>query len=342
MGTVRWGIIGCGDVTEVKSGPGFQKAKGSALVAVMRRDGAKAADYAKRHGVPKWYDDAAKLVNDTEVDAVYVATPPSMHETYALMACRAGKPCYVEKPMARNEDEGRRMVEAFADAGVPLFVAFYRRALPRFVRARQIIQGGELGKIREASYTYADGQMASRKEPAPWRLIAEQSGGGLFVDMGSHAIDLLDFLLGPLMKIVGNARNVKGQYEVEDAVEMTFKAAGGVAGEASFNFSAAESEDEFRIIGERGKISFSCKPEGPLLLERDGGLREMVETASAQHVQQPLIQAIVEVLLGDKAALSWLSTGEVGLRTQIVMDQALSGFYGGREDGFWKRRRPAT
>ena len=112
--TIRWGIIGCGDVCEVKSGPGFQKAANSALVAVMRRDGGKAADYAKRHGVPRWYDDAEALIGDPEVDAVYVATPPGSHLEYALRVAAAGKPCYVEKPMARTHAECRRMIGALS------------------------------------------------------------------------------------------------------------------------------------------------------------------------------------------------------------------------------------
>src|SRR5690349_8649652 len=138
---IRWGILGCGDVTEVKSGPAFQKASNSALVAVMRRDGARAADYAKRHGVPRWHDDAEALIRDPEVDAVYVATPPGTHLELALRVAAAGKPCYVEKPMARSAGECARMIEAFERANQPLFVAYYRRALPRFVRAKELIDG---------------------------------------------------------------------------------------------------------------------------------------------------------------------------------------------------------
>ena len=102
MKTIRWGIIGCGNVTEVKSGPGFQKAKNSALVAVMRRNGALAEDYARRHNVPRWTDDAQALIDDPEVDAVYVATPPAFHIEYTIQAARAGKPVYVEKPLANR------------------------------------------------------------------------------------------------------------------------------------------------------------------------------------------------------------------------------------------------
>ncbi|NCB07478.1 MAG: Gfo/Idh/MocA family oxidoreductase, partial [Bacteroidia bacterium] len=99
MESVRWGIIGVGNVTEVKSGPAFYKTEHSKLVAVMRRDAEKAADYARRHGVEKWYSNATDLINDPEVDAVYIATPPDSHARYAMEAMRAGKPVYVEKPM---------------------------------------------------------------------------------------------------------------------------------------------------------------------------------------------------------------------------------------------------
>ena len=182
MTTVRWGIIGCGDVTEVKSGPGFQKARGSALVAVMRRDAAKAEDYARRHGVPRWYTDAEALVRDPEVDAVYVATPPSTHCEYTVLAARAGKPVYVEKPMALDHAECRTMIDACAAAGVPLFTAYYRRAMPRFARIKALLDAGAIGTVRVAAvcvyraFTPPAGAL-------PWRIDPAISGGGLFVDL---------------------------------------------------------------------------------------------------------------------------------------------------------------
>src|SRR5688572_23614993 len=110
--TIRWGILGCGDVTEIKTGPAFYKVPGSQLVAVMRRNGELAADFARRHGVPRWYDNAAALVNDPEVDAVYIATPPGAHLEGALLVAAAGKPVYMEKPMARNAAECDAMIAA--------------------------------------------------------------------------------------------------------------------------------------------------------------------------------------------------------------------------------------
>jgi predicted dehydrogenase len=339
MNTIRWGILGCGDVTEVKSGPGFQKAANSALIAVMRRDGAKAADYAKRHGVAKSYDDAARLIADPEVDAVYIATPPSMHETYAMMVCAANKACYVEKPMSRNAAEAERMTEAFAAAGLPLFVAYYRRAMPRFVKARQIIQEGVLGKIQSASYTCHDGQMAKRIEPVPWRLQAEQSGGGLFLDLGSHALDLMDYLLGPLKVLTAGAGNQGRQFDVEDQVDLTFAAPGGVSGKASFNFIAAQKVDQFHFQGEKASLRFSCFGVDPLVIQTKGMPDTELTILPPPHVQQPLIQGIVNSLLGDKSANGWLPTGAAGLRTQRVLDRPLEEYYGGREDGIWGRVR---
>src|SRR5689334_14273937 len=179
--TIRWGIIGCGDVTEVKSGPALQKARGSSLVAVMRRTGDLARDYAARHGVPRWYDDADALINDPEVDAVYVATPPSSHMDYVLRTAQAGKPVYVEKPMAREFSECRAMIEACRSANVPLFVAYYRRALPRFLKIKELIDSGTIGEVRSVIVTLLRPPQGNKvpRAPLPWRVPPGDAGGGL-------------------------------------------------------------------------------------------------------------------------------------------------------------------
>jgi predicted dehydrogenase len=341
--TIRWGIIGCGNVTEVKSGPGFQKAAGSALVAVMRRDARLAEDYARRHGVPRWYADADAVIADREVDAVYIATPPGSHEQYALRVCAAGKPCYVEKPMARNHAECERMVAAFAAAGLPLFTAFYRRGLPRFVTARELVASGRLGAIASVSYRYG-APRDERLDPArlPWRLQAEHAGGGLFLDLGSHTLDILDFILGPLEEVDGVAANHASQFAVEDRVALRFRA-GAALGTALWNFAAAERRDLIEIAGSAGRLSLSTFGDEPLTLDTPAGV-ERISRPNPPHVQQPLIQLIADQLHGRGQSPS---TGVSGARTQLVMDQALSSYYGGRDDGFWLRsatwpgRRPA-
>jgi len=330
MKSIRWGIIGCGDVTEVKSGPGFRKAEGSALVAVMRRNANLAADYARRHGVPRWYDDADALIADPEVDAVYVATPPDGHADYALRIAVAGKPAYIEKPMARNTTECNAMVEAFARARLPLFVAYYRRSLPRFLEVQKLLAEGAIGKTTGIRYVHT---APKHRDGAGWRLKAESAGGGHFLDVGSHVIDLIDFLFGPLQDVAGTAANLGGTCEVEDAVAMSFSVGGGMPGSAAWNFASAETEESFDITGTEGRLTFSVFGNEPLQLEDAGGTAT-VARPNPPHVAQPLIQAVVDDLLGRGTCPS---TGVSARRATQVMDAVLAGYYGGRADEFWKR-----
>jgi 1,5-anhydro-D-fructose reductase (1,5-anhydro-D-mannitol-forming) len=332
MNIVRWGIIGCGNVTEVKSGPGFSKAPGSALAMVMRRDGRLAEDYAKRHGVPRWTTDAEALVADPDVDAVYVATPVGSHLEYALKVCAAGNPCYVEKPMARNTAEAEAMVNAFRKAGVPLFVAYYRRALPRFLKVRELVGQGSIGLLTGVSYRCASPAQKGSDE-LPWRLKAEESGGGLFMDIGCHTLDIIDFIAGPLHATQGQAANVASDYAVEDNVAMTFRLESGGLGTASWNFASDQSEEVIVFSGTEGRITISTFAQEPVKLER-GKETSLFDLPNPDHIQQPLIETVVNQLFGKGVCPS---TGETALRTTRVMDAALNAYYGGRADAFWAR-----
>ena len=327
---IRWGILGCGDVCEVKSGPGFQQATGSALTMVMRRTPLMAEDFATRHGVPNWTGDVDTLIEDEDVDAVYIATPPGTHCEYALKVCAAGKPCYVEKPMARTGEECDRMVRAFAEAGVPLFVAYYRRALPRFLKAKELIDTGAIGDVREVSYEW-EGVADPNRAPG-WRVDAEQAGGGLFLDLGSHTLDILDYLLGPLQQAAGEARNVGGLYKVEDRVDLSFKLTNGGTGKASWNFVGKQHVDLIQITGGAGTVSLSTFGNEPVVLTNNQG-EQTFDLPNPQTIQQPLIQTIVDSLNGQAPCPS---TGESAARTSHVMDAALQGYYGSRADGFWE------
>ncbi len=333
MMTVRWGILGCGDVCEVKSGPGFQAARGSELVAVMRRDGRLAEDFARRHQVPAFYDDADRLIADPSVDAVYIASPPGSHLELALKVAAAGKPAYVEKPMARTHAECQRMVQAFERAGQPLFVAYYRRALDRFLKAKEIVDSGRLGQIRSVDVRYAsDGQLRMDAVNVPWRVQAEHAGAGLFLDLASHTLDVLDFLFGPLENASGAAINVAAPGDVEDRVVLQFSTASGAKGQGYWSFSSPTKEDSISIVGSLGMLRLSTFGDGPVELETSAG-SESYSLPNPRTIHGPLIQTIVDSLLGHG---SCPSTGVTAARTSEVMDRALLTYYGSREEGFWK------
>ena len=328
MKTIRWGIIGCGNVTEVKSGPGFQKAKDSSLVAVMRRSGELAQDYAQRHAVPRWYTDAEALIGDPEVDAVYVATPPSSHKEYTILAAQAGKPIYVEKPMALSFAECQEMLDACRSAEVPLYVAYYRRALSRFLKIKELLEAQVIGEVRFVTMTLYTKPRPDEldSQNLPWRVIPEIAGGGRFVDLASHMFDFLDYALGPIVEVQGFAANQQGYYPAEDMVTATFALESGVYGTGVWNFGAFDEVDITEIVGSQGKISFSTYGAEPVVLTTGDGVTEY-EIEYPQHIQQPLIQMVVDDLNGIGTCPS---TGESAARTTWVIDQILEDYRNGR------------
>lgn len=325
MDVVRWGIIGCGDVTEVKSGPGFQKVRGSQLVAVMRRDGDKARDYAQRHSVAKWTDNADEIIHDPNVDAVYIATPPDSHADYTLRVAAAGKPVYVEKPMARTYAECQAMIAACRQAHVPLFVAYYRRRLPQFVHVKELLDGGAIGTVRAVTINLLQSVRPVDRDASnlPWRLQPQISGGGYFFDLASHQLDILDYLLGPIAAAEGMAGNQAGHYQAEDIVTGTFRFNSGAQGIGVWSFAVDDHErrDRIELIGDKGRIEFACFAlDAPVVVARQGVVEQRAFTMP-DHVQQPLIQTIVDQLLGKGESPS---SGESGARTSWVMEQLVS------------------
>lgn len=319
MRTIGWGMIGCGDVTEVKSGPGFQKAAHSRLVAVMRRNGTLAADYARRHGVPRWYDRAEALIADPEVDAVYVATPPCAHRDATLLAAHAGKPVYVEKPMAMSVAQCQEMLQACRAARVPLLVAYYRRALPRFLKVKELVEAGRIGEPRAVSIALYRPHVPPPAGRVDWRVDPAIAGGGLFVDLACHTLDLLDYVLGPIRAACGLAANQAGLYRAEDIVAADFEFASGVVGTGLWWFTSPVPADRTEILGTRGRVAFSSFDVSPIVLQAEGETIEF-PIPNPPHVQQPLIQTVVDHLNG---AGDCPSTGESALRTTWAMEQIL-------------------
>jgi len=320
---VRWGIIGCGDVTEVKSGPGFQKAAGSELVAVMRRDAVKARDYAARHDVPRWYDRADDLIADAAVDAVYIATPPSSHCDLALRVAAAGKPCLVEKPMALNHRECARMVEAFEHRRVPLWVAYYRRALPRFLEVRDRL--GDIGRLTSVHVEITTRLLAG-SDAAIWRVDPAIAGAGLLFDLGSHAFDLLDFLVGPVTRVAAISVNTGGRYAAEDVTTAAFQFEDGPAGSGLFNFNGPRKTDVITFVGSDGTIETPLFSDTDVIVLR-GERAERFAIRNPPHVHQPLIQTIVDELQGRGTCPS---TGESAARTSWVLDECVRDYYAHR------------
>jgi predicted dehydrogenase len=319
---VRWGIIGCGDVTEKKSGPGYQKAANSTLEMVMRRDAEKCADYARRHHVPRWTTNALELIHDPQVTAIAISTPPETHCHYALLAAEAKKPAIVEKPMARNYGECLEMMRAFEKAGVPLFVAYYRRGFPKFQHLRSILMSGSIGNAERVQLRYR--RMAAPIDPnnVPWRFVPEIAGGGLLLDLGSHAVNIIQFLLSDLEWQVGPCEIERGMgpFHVEKRVQAQVRIGDHVTGDLLWDFDADKKEDWVIISGERGEIEFSVFEEGPYTVTTRAAGRETYPFRPPEHVQQPFIQMVVNHLCYGTAAPS---DARSAAETSLILDKML-------------------
>lgn len=296
---IKWGFIGCGEATEKKSGPAFSIIPGSSVEAVMSRNKEKARSYAERHHIPKWYTDAQELVEDPDVNAVYIATPPSSHATYAIMAMKNGKPVYVEKPLAASYEECTRINRISQETGVPCFAAYYRRYLPYFLKIKELLQEGRIGRVLNVQVRFAvpPRDLDYNSQNLPWRVIRDIAGGGYFYDLAPHQLDLLQELFGPIIRAQGYCTNREGLYPTEDSVSAAFEFADGLPGSGSWCFVAHESAktDRIEIIGDKGQICFSVFTYDPIALHTENGRREII-VDNPEHVQLPLIKQVVEHL----------------------------------------------
>lgn len=302
MKLLKWGFIGCGEVTEKKSGPAFNEVEGSEVIAVMSRSEKKARSYAERHHISKWYTDAQELIDDPDVNAIYIATPPSSHATFAIMAMRAGKPVYVEKPLAASYDDCARINRISEQTGVPCFVAYYRRYLPYFRKVKEIIRQGGIGDIMNVQIRFScpprDLDYSSGGS-LPWRLQPDIAGGGYFYDLAPHQLDLLQDLFGVITEAEGMCANRAGLYSAEDSVSACFRFESGLPGSGSWCFVGHKSakEDRIEVIDDKGMLCFSVYNYDPIQLVTSEGTTS-ITVPNPPYVQLPIIKAVIEDLQG--------------------------------------------
>jgi 1,5-anhydro-D-fructose reductase (1,5-anhydro-D-mannitol-forming) len=322
-GTVNWGIIGCGDVCEVKSGPAFNKVANSKLVAVMRRNLDKAKDFAQRHGVPKYYMELADLINDKEVNAIYIATPPSSHEAYLEMALKAGKPVYVEKPVTVSSASVERMMEMEKRYDGKVSVAHYRRGLPLFNKIKQLVNDGAIGKVKLILLRTLQPPVSKiiTQTEDNWRINPEISGGGLFHDLSPHQLDIMYWIFGALQQVYVQAANQGKLYNAPDLTMVQLAFANDIYFNGVWDFNVAETatEDSCEIIGDKGSIRFSFFRVSTIELTTSAGI-ETFEQEYPINIQQPHINNVVKFFRGDGANPCTLEDASVTMR---VMDKAV-------------------
>lgn len=312
---MKWGFIGCGSVVERKSGKPFNIEGKSEVLAVMCRNLESAKAYAESHQVPLYYNDGDKLIENEEIDAIYIATPTSTHVPYAKKAIAAGKAVYIEKPMGMNTAECLDMLELAKEKNVPVFVAFYRRGLEKFNDIKALIEAGEIGEIRSVNIVQYEKAGTGEYE---WRRDPAIAGGGLFHDLGCHTLDILDYIVSPIEEVYGFSGNQRKVYDSDDIVTASFRFANGVLGTGMWCFDVDEDLDQVEITGNQGKVVFNVYGNA-LTIVRNGEVEER-EYSNPDFIQEGLIHNVIGALRGEVEARS---TGDTALRTVKVMDKIL-------------------
>ena len=328
---IRWGFLGCGNVVQKKSGEAFRAVPHSTIGAIMRRD-LDAAEKAARHfGAPLWCDNLDELLS-SPIDAVYIATPPGLHYEQAMACLKAGKPVYLEKPFARNYTEAKMLTDAFLAAGIPLYVGHYRRALPRFLKIKELLDSGIIGQAQTVDF-YLNRIFDPKEAATKWLYNPVLSGGGKFYDIAPHTVDIFQFLFGNIREVAGSAENCGTGCPLENIVTMDVVTAQNVRASLRFCCTASEKSDRMSVTGSNGRMEFSVHGKQDVKVwDSSGHLIFDSTITDPVTVEQPMVQTVVEDLLGLGHCLSH---AEDVLITYDVIDQVLDAFYGGRQDDFW-------
>lgn len=288
--SVRWGIIGCGDVARKRVAGAIQEEPHSELVSVCRRDLKQLEAFVAEFSVPRGTTSADELIASPDIDAVYIATPVSLHRPQTIAAARAGKHVLVEKPMAMSTAECDEMIAVCHEHGVKLGVAFYRPFYPVIHRMRELVESGAIGTVLSVSAVTATPFAIDPDHDGYWRVIPELGGGGALMDIGSHRLDLFLTLFGPIAGADpgGDGSGVKAfcatvaaDYNSDDLAHLIVRFESGVHGSLSCYFGSTIDPDEFAILGTKGRLVSRPLNGGELIIERGTG------TTREQHPPCP-------------------------------------------------------
>lgn len=298
MDVIRWGIVGCGNVAEYKSGPPLYQTPGSELIAVMRRDAAKAADFAQRHGAKRWYTDAEALIADEDVNAIYIASPRNQHAAHVEMAAKAGRIVLCEKPLGISTAEAQACVDVCRANHVPLAVAYYRRAWPIVQKMRELLNDGAIGQIVSARIHLAD--YFAGDPDRPWLTSKAASGGGALANAGSHWIDLVRYLLGEVISVSAQCSSHVSGFETEDTIVVQMEMMSHALVSVSITLQSPINANELEISGTAGRLRATSLADGQLLVDRVGEETQVLTLARSRYAHAEFIAALIDRLRLDQ------------------------------------------
>ena len=319
LADVRWGILGSGDVAERKGGPALYNVDGSKLVAVMSRREEKARSFAERHGAERHYTSVEALLDDGEINAVYVATPPDVHAEQVAMAARRGLHVLCEKPMAQTVAECEAMIDVCREHGVQLIVAYYRRFFPVVMKMKALLDEGRIGQLVRARAELAGFYVPRPDGERAWLTEKGTAGGGFMTDAGTHRLDLFAHFLGDVQEVSAFADTQTFDFSVDDAASVIMRFEGGVHASGLFNWNIGSPIDEFELCGTEGRLLSRNLGRGELEVLADGETTETFELPAPEITHLGLVEHFVACL---KSGMPNALPGEAGMQATRMTEAA--------------------
>ena len=316
MEKLRWGLIGCGDISRKRVAPAIKDLDQCELVAVARANYTKAESFTKEFSAKRWYKEWQDLINDDEIDAVYLATPVYLHAEQTIAAAKAGKHVLCEKPMALNAKYCERMIETCKEHNVTLGVAYYRHFYPVINRVKEIISSGEIGEptvVEIQAFEWFDRKPG---EPRYWLLEKEKSGGGPMMDFGCHRIEVLQHLFGKVKEIQSQLFNIHFNREVEDTAYVSLLFENNTQAIIRVTHAAYEARDTLDIFGTKGSIHIPVLNGGAITIKTEKDERTENHPPN-KNVHQPLIEDFTNAVLENRTPVV---NGYVGREVNLILD----------------------
>jgi predicted dehydrogenase len=326
---IRWGVIGAGDVFEHKSGPALYQTPDSELVAIMRTDAAKADATAQRHGAKRWYTDAQSLVNDPDVNAVYIASPHYLHPEHVALAARANKTVLCEKPMGVSAAQARACVDVCNKQEVSLTVAYYRRFWDVTQAMLERLRDGAIGRVVAARAQITD--FFSGDDDRAWLTSRAKSGGDALANAGAHWVDLFRYLLGDVAEVIAFTSSKLSGFETDDTAMVNMRMKNDALATLIVTRRTPISTNELDIFGTEGRLYASPLSDGRLILHRQGREPELHHFPRRGVTHSELIAELIPRLQrgepspvpGEQAVAAWrvleaaYRSAEEGVRVRL-------------------------
>ncbi|OGU48384.1 MAG: hypothetical protein A2080_12340 [Ignavibacteria bacterium GWC2_36_12] len=316
MEKLRWGLIGCGDISKKRIAPALKTLEQCELLAVARANHALAESFAKEFGANRWYKSWQDLIADEEIDAVYIATPVYLHAEQTIAAAKAGKHVLCEKPMALDAKDCESMIETCKKNNVILGVAYYRHFYPVIKRAKEIILSGEIGEPTVVEIQAFEWYDRKPGEPRYWLLEKEKSGGGPMMDFGCHRIEVLQHLFGNVKEMQSQLFNVHFKREVEDTAYVSLLFENHTHAIIRVTHAAYEAQDTLDIFGTKGSIHIPVLNGGTMIVKTEKSERTEHHPPH-QNVHQPLIEDFTNAVLENRNPAV---DGLIGRDVTLILD----------------------